>query len=680
MEPILRVVFAVLPLRRVSDFVGRSMVYIYHTYLKTSTSKRDRSSSTYAAAEAEKKAEKMTEHLHTTEDFVRHWGFPFEAHYVTTKDGYILALHRIPHSRAEQEVLISTAGKSSSKRQARTMTSVSSLSSLLSGAKGSNAEYGGNGSSSSSSSSGTASAGTTPKARPVVLLYHGFMMCSEVWVCVPNPSQNLPFVLADAGYDVWLGNTRGNKYSCKHRSLKTTDEAFWDFSMDHLALHDLPDSVSYILKVTGAPSLSYIGFSQGTAQGFSALSMSRKLQKQINLFIALAPATKPKGIDNKLIHSLVNTSPEMIYLLFGRKVMLSVTLFWQSILSPATFAAVIDLTTWALFAWKSELISYKSIVYRHLYSYTSVKMVVHWFQIMRTGRFQMYDENPTVLPNATGAGHLVPKFPTEGIQTPIALFWGGSDSLPDMDYIMKEIPPPVFSLKIDEYEHLCFLWARGMDKVVFPGVLGLLNDHAEVWSEASSSTPSQSTPDFPASEPLPPSPGTTKLRTVPWISPNEIDSILKLGQPRPASFPTSSSTVAPSQSTQQPDIYPGRISVVKVLRRAASNYMMSSSNPSTPDRKLSSIRQRRSKPSVTQIDFNAPQDSSPRNNRPLKRPESTASDHLMADGEESSSSTSFDCGASDASLDGVGKEVSALPSYVDLVGQSQVASGTDERK
>jgi hypothetical protein len=45
--------------------------------------------------------------------------------------------------------------------------------------------------------------------------------------------------------------------------LKPTEEAFWDFSIDHLALHDLPDAVSYILKVTGAPSLSYIGFSQG---------------------------------------------------------------------------------------------------------------------------------------------------------------------------------------------------------------------------------------------------------------------------------------------------------------------------------------------------------------------------------------------------------------------------------
>jgi lysosomal acid lipase/cholesteryl ester hydrolase len=133
-------------------------------------------------------------------------------------------------------------------------------------------------------------------SRPVVLLWHGFLMCSEVWVSTPNFHDSLAYTLAEAGYDVWLGNTRGNKYSCKHRTWKPVDESFWDFSMDQMATFDLPDAVEYILKVTGVPSLSYIGFSQGSAQGFSALSLSTELNKKINLFIALAPAMKPKGI------------------------------------------------------------------------------------------------------------------------------------------------------------------------------------------------------------------------------------------------------------------------------------------------------------------------------------------------------------------------------------------------
>lgn len=43
----------------------------------------------------------------------------------------------------------------------------------------------------------------TPKKgdyiKPVVLLYHGFMMCSEVWLCNLDEKRNLAFVLAEAG-------------------------------------------------------------------------------------------------------------------------------------------------------------------------------------------------------------------------------------------------------------------------------------------------------------------------------------------------------------------------------------------------------------------------------------------------------------------------------------------------
>jgi lysosomal acid lipase/cholesteryl ester hydrolase len=76
------------------------------------------------------------------------------------------------------------------------------------------------------------------------------MMCSEVWVSCPDFNESLAFTLAEAGYDVWLGNTRGNKYSCKHKTRKPTDEIFWDFCMDELAKHDLPDSIDVITSLS----------------------------------------------------------------------------------------------------------------------------------------------------------------------------------------------------------------------------------------------------------------------------------------------------------------------------------------------------------------------------------------------------------------------------------------------
>ncbi|KAJ3016652.1 cholesterol esterase [Thoreauomyces humboldtii] len=354
-------------------------------------------------------------------------------------------------------------------------------------------------------------------------------MNSEVWVCTPDPKLSLAYTLAEAGYDVWLGNTRGNKYSCKHRNLKPTDEAFWDFSMDHLALYDLPDTVDYILKVTGAPSLSYVGFSQGSAQGFSSLSINPRLNKRINLFVALAPAAKPKGLENKILSTVLNLSPEVIFLLFGRKSLLPMCLFYQSIFSPLTYAWIIDIFVNLLFKWRAEYIDHKNVVYQHLYSYTSVKCVVHWFQIIRNSRFQMYDETPTVLPNST-SGHIVPKFPTEHIATPIALFYGGKDTLADMTWVLAETATPVYCLKVDEYEHICFLWARGLDKTVYPAVLGLLHEYAETWAEPSSVDSTTNGLAVSAEPGASAAQDSGSVLTVPWISEKQIASLLEIGQ------------------------------------------------------------------------------------------------------------------------------------------------------
>jgi hypothetical protein len=56
---------------------------------------------------------------------------------------------------------------------------------------------------------------------------------------------------------------------------------------------------------------------------------------------------------------------------------------------------------------------------------------------------------------------------------------------------------------VEEYEHLHFLWAKGLDKVVYPAVLGLLSEFNEVWSDASTDLTS---------------PATETFRSVPWIS------------------------------------------------------------------------------------------------------------------------------------------------------------------
>jgi hypothetical protein len=333
-----------------------------------------------------------------------------------------------------------------------------------------------------------------------------------------------------------------------------------------------------------------------------ALSMIPSFRKKLNLFIGLAPSTTPYGLINSFIATCARATPELIYLVFGRRSLLPSVYFYQSVLSPAMFSSVIDTSVNVLFHWngRNMKLRTKAAAYQHLYSLCSVKVMVHWFQIIKEGRFQMYDDVGSVkskifakdpifgeikssgsqsnlslngdsdisIPNGyiayeehdssflVGLGpetlkartsrksattvpislphpivsQVPARYPTEQIEynpnedssgPPIALFYGGSDSLLDMHAILKGLrfpwekislklsafkkqqstdesqqtgfvlydskkensisestSPLVFLKCIPGYEHLCFLWADSLNKEVFNDVKKLLNTYS----------------------------------------------------------------------------------------------------------------------------------------------------------------------------------------------------------
>ncbi|ODQ66331.1 alpha/beta-hydrolase, partial [Nadsonia fulvescens var. elongata DSM 6958] len=316
--------------------------------------------------------------------------------------------------------------------------------------------------------------------RPVVYLHHGLLMNSEVWVTNLEKRSCIPLVLADAGYDVWLGNNRGNKYSKKHLKLDSNGRAFWNFCLDEFALFDIPDSINYILSTTEQAQLSYIGFSQGSAQAFAALAVDPQLNKRVNTVIALAPALAPPGLNNRIVDAFMKASPSLFFLIFGHRILLPSATFWQSLVYPPLFIRLIDTSISFLFNWQSLNISQaqRRVSYRHLYSYTSVKSIVHWFQIMRRAQFNMYDD--AILGRRESRWskfYKVASFPTKNIKCPITLIYGTVDSLVDIDLMLSQLPTKPGQVKavgVTDYEHLDIIWSDNVYKKVMPHILSNL--------------------------------------------------------------------------------------------------------------------------------------------------------------------------------------------------------------
>lgn len=374
-------------------------------------------------------------------DLVLQHGYPIEASIVETSDGYMLELYRIPRGRNE-------SAESASE-------------------------------------------------RPAVLLWHGVLDSSATWV-INGPGKSLGFILADAGFDVWLANSRGNSYARHHAFLGVDTKEFWDFSFDEMAKYDLKAVVNYVLKATGENTISYVGHSQGTTQAFLGFSQDKELASKISLAVMLAPVLFVTKMSSPFLKYLANFSTSSLFLTLGNKQFMprmskdsSGFLGWmcdkQPMLCKNVYMGLVGYNPDNLndSRWDSYM--------AYTPAGTSTKDVVHWAQAvhLRSGKCTMFDYGMRCKgfwgrplrcnQEVYGQDH-PPVYNIRNYNVSTALFSGGRDLLSDtLDVVAltQSLSPKdiVYQEVIDEYEHLDFTWGIDAHIKIYPRVKNLLEAH-----------------------------------------------------------------------------------------------------------------------------------------------------------------------------------------------------------
>lgn len=361
-------------------------------------------------------------------EIVRYWGYPVETHEVVTEDGYVLTLHRIPHGKNDSDL---TA------------------------------------------------------YRPVVFLQHGLLCTSSMWL-LNLPHQSAGFLFADRGFDVWLGNMRGNSYSKKHVQMDSESADFWRFSWQDMAEYDLPAMIDYVLNVTDQPSLYYVGHSQGTLTMFAKLSKDQEFAKKIRKFFALAPVSRMSNVKGLFYYlGQIYQQFRLVYRVFGDNEFMSNNIFTslltEIICDNSLNNMVCENVIFAVSGPNSNQFNSSRIgIYlAHNPAGTSTRNMLHFAQMVNSKRMASFDRGPEA--NVRWYGDAFPpEYDLTQVHSDIYLFYSDYDwlaSAADVEgFLIPALPKTSvkFARRLQEFNHNDFLWGLRARKEIYDPISNII--------------------------------------------------------------------------------------------------------------------------------------------------------------------------------------------------------------
>lgn len=315
--------------------------------------------------------------------------------------------------------------------------------------------------------------------RKPVIIQHGLMGLSSVWV-VNIPRMNLAYILAEQGYDVWLVNSRGNAFSLHHEKYKSTQSEFWFNDWHEMGYYDMPAFIDFILGKTGYSQVLYIGHSMGTTIGFSMLAARPEYNKKVKAAFMLAPVVTMNYATTAMRNFANYAKAIQLMELMGEYEMNETSPVLQWVLQKTCDLPVDLLCKLVLLVFVDSdalrLNITRAPVFTHLTpSSAPTQTVVHYGQIMESGKFQQFDYG--LIRNLKHYNQSTPPdYNLTAISSAIYLYHGDADELASTqdvaDLALKltnlkkdyRVPDPLFN-------HMDFLWGLNVKNLLYNTML-----------------------------------------------------------------------------------------------------------------------------------------------------------------------------------------------------------------